>query len=119
MPLLPSPPAKMPSFRLHEQKSDDEFEAIVDCENAGYATPFNGFWEVLKGPTVEGLVKRTAQWHRDDKSSRWVYVTEEETGECVGAMEWNFYEENPYAQGAPELIADWWDEGKLSLIGFA
>jgi hypothetical protein len=103
----------MPSLRLHEQKTDDEFAAIIDCENAGYAAPFNGFWEVLKGPTVEGQIERTAQWHRGDTSSRWVYVTDEETGECVGAMEWNFYEENPYAQGVPEMIADWWEEGRF------
>jgi hypothetical protein len=104
--------ANMPSIRLHEQKIDHEFAAILDCANVGYATPFNGFWEVLKCPVLEEQVQRTAQSHREDESSRWVYITDEETGQWVGAMEWNFYKENPYAQGPPEVTADWWQEGK-------
>ncbi|KAG9233490.1 hypothetical protein BJ875DRAFT_378512 [Amylocarpus encephaloides] len=98
------------TFKLHEQTRDDEFAGIIDCENAGYSEPFNGFWEILRGPSAEELTERQTMWHSLDPSSRWLYVTDEATGQVVGAMEWNIYEENPYADGVPDFPADWWPE---------
>lgn len=100
------------SLKLHELKSDEEFAKIVDVENAGYSEPFNGLWEILKGPSPEELAARQALWHHHGPGSHWLYVTDEDTGEAIGAMEWKVYETNPYEAGPPTLVADWWPEGK-------
>lgn len=113
MPFISSSQTNMPPFHLHEQKTKDEFRSIVDCEIEGYATPFNGFWEVLKGDSVEELVQRTAHWHEQERGSRWIYVTNEETGSFVGVMNWVFHEEETYAKGAQKLVANWWEEGRF------
>lgn len=50
-------------------------------------------------------------WHAHDPTSYWIYATDDDTGEVVGALGWNVYEKNPYEDGVPEIIPEWWPEG--------
>jgi hypothetical protein len=103
------------SFTLHEVSNDAEFESIMVVANAGYSNPFNGMWEILKGPSMEQSIdecaSRYALWHRSDPTSHWVYVSDA-GGNVLGAMQWNIHKKNPYEQGATKLPAYWWPEGK-------
>ncbi|PQE05324.1 hypothetical protein CJF31_00008844 [Rutstroemia sp. NJR-2017a BVV2] len=96
-----------------------EFESIMAVANAGYSNPFNGLWEILKGPSMEQSVdecaSRYALWHRSDPTSRWIYVSDT-SGKVLGAMQWNIHEKNPYEQGAPKLPAYWWPEGDMKTL---
>lgn len=100
-------------LKLHELTTDEEFKLVVEVEHEAYCNPFNGFWEMLKGPSQEECYKRQLGWHKHDPSSRWVYVTDEETGKVIGGAEWNFYETNPYVAEQPTLTASWLPEGEL------
>ncbi|PQE06803.1 hypothetical protein CJF30_00008681 [Rutstroemia sp. NJR-2017a BBW] len=107
------------SFTLHEVSNDAEFESIIAVANAGYSRPFNGLWEILKGPSIEQSVdecaSRYALWHRSDPTSRWIYVSDT-SGKVLGGMQWNIHEKNPYEQGAPKLPAYWWPEGDMKTL---
>lgn len=103
-------------LELHELSHDSEFPGLVDALWRGYAEPFNGFWEILKGPSLEECAERYRTWHRADPTSHWLYVTDSETKKVVGAMQWNIFETNPYSNGeAPSLAAYWWPEGMKDL----
>ncbi|KAI8631241.1 hypothetical protein F5Y19DRAFT_25181 [Xylariaceae sp. FL1651] len=99
-------------LKLHELTTDDEFKSVVEVEHEAYSKPFNGIWEVLKGSSPEECCARQLSWHRNDPSSNWVYITDESSGDVVGAAQWNIYKENPYANGPPELKAYWLPGGK-------
>ncbi|GAW20530.1 hypothetical protein ANO14919_100380 [Xylariales sp. No.14919] len=103
-------------LRLHELTTDDEFKSVVELEHEAYSKPFNGIWEVLKGSSPEECCVRQLSWHRNDPSSHWVYITDESSGDVVGAAQWNIYKENPYANGPPELKAYWLPEGPLKQV---
>lgn len=96
---------------LHELSTDAEFRPIVAAEYEAYSKPFNGFWEILKGPSQEECAGRQLSWHKGDPTSHWLYVADTDTKEVVGAMQWNIHEANPYANGPPALPAYWWPEG--------
>lgn len=98
-------------LELHQVTTDTEFGPLVAAEYAGYAQPFNGFWEILKGSTQEETTSRQLSWHKPDPSSHWLYVKDTETQDVVGGMQWNIYETNPYANGPPQLPAYWLPEG--------
>jgi hypothetical protein len=101
-------------FTLHEVADEAEFPPIVAVEHESYSTPFNGFWEVLKGPSQEECAARQWSWHKLDPSSHWLYVTDDDAGgEVIAGLQWNIHEANPYANGPPVLPAYWWPEGKL------
>ncbi|TVY65724.1 hypothetical protein LSUE1_G009106 [Lachnellula suecica] len=98
-------------FTLHEvSRENPDFTKIVPMMHAGYSDPFNGFWEILKGPSLEECVSRYNEWHSHDPTSRWVYLTDDDTGDVVGAMGWNIHEKNPFENGSPEIPAYWWPE---------
>ncbi|OKL57708.1 hypothetical protein UA08_06902 [Talaromyces atroroseus] len=103
-------------LELHELSGDAEFPALVDGLWRGYDQPFNGFWEILKGPSKEECIARYQSWHKADPTSHWLYVTDSETNQVAGAMQWNIFETNPYINGPPSLPAYWWPEGTLKEI---
>ncbi|KAI1313259.1 hypothetical protein F5Y03DRAFT_160286 [Xylaria venustula] len=103
-------------LKIHELNTDDEFKSVVEVEHEAYSKPFNGIWEVLKGLSPEECCARQLSWHRNDPSSNWIYVTDESSGDVVGAAQWNIYKENPYANGPPELKAYWFPEGPLKQV---
>jgi hypothetical protein len=98
-------------LELHELSGETEFPALVDSLWRGYDQPFNGFWEILKGPSKEECIARYQLWHTSDPTSHWLYVKDSETGQVAGAIQWNIFETNPYINGAPSVTADWWPEG--------
>ncbi|KAF4628030.1 hypothetical protein G7Y89_g10120 [Cudoniella acicularis] len=97
-------------FKLHELTDNSEFDLIVPAQDKAYNTPFNAFWEMLKGESLEDWDARQKLWHHHNPTSHWIYATDEKTGKAAGAMQWNIHEKNPYEEGAPMLIADWWPE---------
>ncbi|KAI0179649.1 hypothetical protein GGR52DRAFT_207889 [Hypoxylon sp. FL1284] len=107
------------SLKLHELTTDDEFKGVVRVELEAYSKPFNGFWEMLKGTSEDELCARQLSWHRADPSSHWLYVTDEDSGDVVGAMQWNIYEENPYATEKPPLTAYWITDGLVKDVANA
>lgn len=98
-------------FNLHALAHDSEFSLIVPVQNRAYSMPFSGFWEILKGESLEEWDARQKLWHHHDPTSHWIYITEDKTGKVAGAMQWNIHDTNPYGDGAPKLSADWWPEG--------
>lgn len=98
-------------LELHKLADDAEFPALVDGLWRGYAEPYNGFWEILKGPSQEECTQRYAAWNKADPTGHWLYVTDSETKKVVGAMQWQIFETNPYVNGVPSLPAYWWPEG--------
>ncbi|KAI9744830.1 MAG: hypothetical protein M1818_001755 [Claussenomyces sp. TS43310] len=103
-------------FSLHKVTADAEFGPIVAVEHEAYSKPYNGLWAILKGPSQEDFCARQLSWHKSDPSSHWLYVTDEGSKEVVGAAGWNIHETNPYANGAPVILANWWPEGNLKEI---
>ncbi|KAI4231319.1 MAG: hypothetical protein L6R40_007764 [Gallowayella cf. fulva] len=107
---------------LHEVVSDDEFAAIIGCEWSSYETPYNGFFQIYcpitgTGPDarLEALKESTDRqlaWHREDATSHWLKVVDSESGQVVGAAQWNIYRENPYLNGVEHTDAFWWPEGE-------
>lgn len=100
------------SFTLHEVSKDDpDFSAIAPVADAGYIEPFNGMWEIWRGPSLEECTTRLALWHGHDPTSLWTYLTDNATGDIIGVMGWNLHKENPFANGVPSLTAYWMEEG--------
>lgn len=106
-------------FELHELSDDSEFPVLIDGLWRGYAEPFNSFWENLKGPSQEECVERYQAWNKADPTSHWIYVTDSETKKVIGAMQWNFFETNPYGNGAPSLPASWWPDGMALFVFYS
>lgn len=96
---------------LHELVNDEEFRPVVDVENEAYSNPFNGVWEITKGASLEECCARQLSWHRNDPSSHWLYVTDDETGAVVGGAQWNVHRTNPFAVEKPTKTAYWLPEG--------
>lgn len=44
-------------------------------------------------------------------SSRWVYVADE-SGNVLSGAHWNFYAISPWAEGVPDIVAEWHPEGE-------
>jgi len=86
----------------------------VVAEYEGYAKPFNGFWEILKGPSQEETCARQLSWHKADPTGHWLYVVDTDTKEVVGGVQWNIHETNPYANGPPTLPAYRFPEGMIA-----
>ncbi|KAH6662600.1 hypothetical protein B0J14DRAFT_286350 [Halenospora varia] len=105
------------TFKIHEiPKSSLDFTTILPPIDAGYTTPFNGMWDIWKGPSLTECATRLAQWHNHDPTSLWIYATDDATGEVVGGMGWNVHETDPFAAEGPELKAYWWPEGDMKEI---
>ncbi|KAH9890134.1 hypothetical protein F4778DRAFT_752751 [Xylariomycetidae sp. FL2044] len=104
-------------LKLHELVKEEEFKPIVEVEHEAYSKPLNGFWEMLKGDSHEEFGARQWLWHTSDPSSRWVYVTDEATGEVIGATNWNIHETSPYTGNETPLTAYWIPEGPKKLVG--
>jgi hypothetical protein len=105
------------SLKLHELTTDAEFGPVVAVETEAFNDPFFGFWQVFYGGTSpEEFCARQASWHKDDPSSNWIYVTDEETGSVIGGAQWNIYKENPYAKETAMLTPYWIPEGILKCV---
>ncbi|KAI1134394.1 hypothetical protein F5Y05DRAFT_398628 [Hypoxylon sp. FL0543] len=105
------------ALKLHELATDNELKAMVAVEHEAYDDPFNGFWEMLKCSSQDEFCARQLSWHRHDPSSHWLYVTDEETGDVVGGIQWNIYGTDPYAKEQPPLTAYWFPEGPMRQVG--
>lgn len=104
-------------LKLHELTTGDEFKLVVHVELEAYSEPFNGFWEMLKGSSEDELCARQLSWHRNDPSSHWLYVIDEDSGDVVGGMQWNIYNTNPYATEQSPLTAYWFPDGPTRRVG--
>ncbi|KUJ24598.1 uncharacterized protein LY89DRAFT_776679 [Mollisia scopiformis] len=98
-------------LKLHELTTDAEFPPIHTVEVAAFNDPFFGFFETFKGPSLDEFCARQLEWHKGDPSSRWIYVTDEETGEVIAGTQWNIFEQNPYAKEAEPMAPYWLPEG--------
>jgi hypothetical protein len=102
------------SIKLHELTTDAEFAPIHAVELEAFSRPFFGFFEVFKGPSSDEFCARQLEWHKGDPSSRWIYVTDEETGEVIAGTQWNIHEEKPEET---ELLTPYWlPEGILKYV---
>jgi len=96
------------SLKLHELTTEDEFQRVVDVELEAYSKPYNGFWDLLVGASQDEWRARQWSWHTGDPSSHWVYVTDDATGDVIGATNWNIHDtKSPWVEGAPMLTAYW------------
>ncbi|KAI0393364.1 hypothetical protein F5Y17DRAFT_458937 [Xylariaceae sp. FL0594] len=98
-------------LNLRELTTEAEFQRVVDVELEAYSKPFNGFWDLLVGASQAGWRARQWSWHTSDPSSRWVYVTDDATGDVIGATNWNIYDtKSPWVEeegggGEPAMTA--------------
>lgn len=101
----PSPSTKSPTTPSSRPSS---------LSSTNLASPFSGFWEVLKAPSQKERAARQWSWHAPDPGTHWLYVTNDDAGgEVLAATQRNIYEANPYANGPPTLPANWRSEGAL------
>jgi hypothetical protein len=103
------------ALKVKEVTSDEVFPRLVATLHESYSKPYNGFWDIFKGRSGEECQTRFAQWHNSDPTSHWIYVEETETGQIIGATQWNIYEKNPYAEAKPPMAAYWIEEGSCSI----
>jgi hypothetical protein len=54
----------------------------------------------MKGKSLREVTERQALWDKMDPTNKWIYATDNETNEIVGAMNWNFYDTNPFQNGS-------------------
>ena len=99
-------------FTLHKVPSTHELTAVVSTEELAYTSPFNAFYEILRGTDPKEWAARQGLWHSHDPSSIWCYVVDDDTGVVAGAMGCNLYEENPDWKQV-RLEADWFPKGEL------
>ena len=98
------------TFVLSEVKSEEEFKAVGVLMQKAYQTPFNSFWEILKGENEPECTSRYWAWH-STPGSHWLQVKDTDTGEVVGACEWIIHESNPFEKGNPIPTGNWWSNG--------
>lgn len=77
------------ALKVKEVTSDEVFPRLVATLHESYSKPYNGFWDIFKGRSGEECQTRFAQWHNSDPTSHWIYVEETETGQIIGATQWN------------------------------
>ena len=102
------------SLHLSEVTNKSDFSSVVVVEHEAYSTPFNAFWEALKGPSIDECTSRQWAWHEGTKGSHWLQI-KDSNGHVVGGGQWVIYETNPFAEQQPPLKADWWPDGKYKL----
>ncbi|KAL9625351.1 MAG: hypothetical protein Q9160_000414 [Pyrenula sp. 1 TL-2023] len=100
-------------FKLTEVTTDEEVGRLMEALYESYTHPYNGFWDMFKGQSDEEYIARYNEWRKLDPNVRWIYVTDTETDEVVGATQWNIYESNPFETDPPPLKAYWNEEGAL------
>ena len=113
---------------LQEVSSDSEFEELVHCERIAYETPHNavftlfcpviGTHETARTDSLLEAENRQRQWHKNDPSSHWIKVVDDENqSKVVGAALWHIHEESPYAK-PPEhaMTCYWWPEGPKRIM---
>jgi hypothetical protein len=99
-------------LKLREVTTKAEFSRVCAVETAAFKDPFFGFWHVFSGTgSQEDFCSRQWSWHKDDPSSTWLYVEDEETGSVIAGAQWNIYEESPYAKESEMLTPYWEPEG--------
>jgi len=101
-------------FQLSEVKSQAELAEVVKVEHLAYEKPYNAFWEVLKGPSVEECAARQWAWHIGTPGSHWLKVTDGD--EVIGAAEWVIHEKSPFETAQPLITATWWPQSPLKSI---
>ena len=102
---------------LHEVPTGvfHDFAAIAATEELAYTSPFNAFYEILRGDSLQDFTARQAASHVADPSSTWCYVVDDDTGLVAGAMQWNLHEEYINWKKV-ELKAEWISEGESIIL---
>ena len=114
--LISASPDKMAlKVKELEVTSDEVFPRLMATLHESYSKPYNGFWDIFKGKSEEECQTRFAQWHNSDPTSHWIYVEETETGQIIGATQWNVFEKTPYAELKPPMAAYWIVEDRWSI----
>ncbi|KAL8687268.1 MAG: hypothetical protein Q9218_006507 [Villophora microphyllina] len=112
----------MGGLTLLEVKLDDDFPDLIECEWVSYETPYNGFFQLYcpttgNGPnaraeSMKESTERQLAWHKEDPTSIWLEVVDNESGKVVGAAQWNIHSSNPYPNGIEDTDAFWWPDGE-------
>lgn len=99
-------------LQLTEVQNVEDFKEVVIVEHKAYASPYDAFWEILKGPSIEECTQREWMWHTSTPGSCWLKVTDGD--QVVGGVEWIIHEKNPFENPQPIIKGDWWPEGNSS-----
>jgi len=99
------------SLQISEVNSKEEFAEVVKVEFLAYEKPYNAFWEILKGPSIEENTDRNWASHLNTQDDHWLQVKKGD--QVVGAAEWIIHEKNPFEDPQPIPEATWWPEGHL------
>ena len=69
--------------------------------------PVFGTTAEAKSALLQEPKERQWQRHRDDPTSHWLYVEDDESGEIIGGAQWHVHETNPWVEPQPKLDAYW------------
>lgn len=103
-------------LQLKEVSTDAEFARVMEALFDAYSYPYDGFWVICKGSSEQECVSRFNKWRKQDPNAHWIYVTDTETDEVVGATQWNIYESSPSEDPRSELQGDWLEEGNVDSL---
>ena len=101
-------------LKLEQVTNDAQFRRVMDALFDSYSYPYDGFWVIYKGSSEEECASRFNKWRKQDPSQHWIYVTDTDTDEVVGATQWNIHENNPLETSPPPFQADWLEQGRPS-----
>ncbi|EHK96426.1 Acyl-CoA N-acyltransferases (Nat) [Glarea lozoyensis ATCC 20868] len=94
------------SLHIIPSHTPHDFTPITTTEDLAYRSPYNTFYELLRGSSLADFTTRQAAAHVGDPSSFWCYVVDDATGVVAGAMGWNLHEEVVDWRGV-EVKAEW------------
>ncbi|MCJ1331547.1 hypothetical protein MMC10_008238 [Thelotrema lepadinum] len=97
-------------LELKQVSNRNEFDPLVTIEHEVYSNPSNGFWEMIKGPSMEECRERQWSWHACDPKSTWLFIKDTDIGEAIGAVQWIVHETNPFEEPQPSTVATWWEK---------
>jgi hypothetical protein len=98
-------------LQMSEVTNAAEFAKVVKVEHKAYAMPANGFWEALKGPSIEECTERQWGWHKGTPDSHWLTVRDGK--DFISGAQWIIYKTNPFVTPQPIVQATWWPEGMI------
>ncbi|TRX98937.1 hypothetical protein FHL15_000279 [Xylaria flabelliformis] len=103
-------------YTVQQVQSESDLEEVIALYCVSYETPFNAFYVLTRGDTgPDEHLQRQTKWHKEDPTSCWIKVLDDNTGQAIAAAQWLVRTEglNPYADGqAPDEIITWWSEGE-------
>lgn len=103
-------------FVLSEVHTEADLADVIRVEDDCFNNPPSGFWEVLRGPSIEGCIQRSWDHFQKSPNSRWVKAVDPTTGQIVGAAEFVVNETNPYEKPAEKPVALWLEGGTYARV---